>query len=556
MDETFFLDLATRLEILVTERLQVNEFRALTPVPGFWKALFPQANYGRGDLVNLEESPFLVHFVEDAEDYWQRPTEDELHSDPWTESDAQDSEIFLQASALVCQGRRILVVRRLGEYIERGREVVQYSRERLIQEQHQSSELKREIESRKETEIKLTEEKARVSAIFENVLEGIVICDEAGRVEEFNQAAGNILGYESREMTGKNVSLLIGSSHKDRHDDYLKAFRETGRCVLLELGYGIIGRGRESVGMRKDGTTFPMELSVTEVFFGNKRRFIGVVRDITERKRVEEEIRKQNRIMSQELELASQLQQALMPTSLSCENYLRIFIVFQPMVKASGDFHDLVNLPQGRTGFVQVDVKGHGVRSAMQGAMFKMAFQSLVSEGNSPSRLMSQLNDQFEKILPEDDFMTVFYGVIDPGTMRLTYSNAGHPPPLLYRARDGKIEELGTGGTIVGAFPGLVFEEAHVDLEPCDRLLVYTDGLTETCSNKSRYDFYGESRLKRLFRYSSQFEDSKVLQLIVDDVTAFHGNESFEDDLSMMLVEVQPDISPEKAFSCEGPELS
>ncbi len=156
--------------------------------------------------------------------------------------------------------------------------------------------------------------------------------------------------------------------------------------------------------------------------------------------------------------------------------------------------------------------------------MFKMAFQSLVSEGHSPSKLLTLLNRQFVNIIPEDDFLTVFYGVIDPAAMRLTYSNAGHPKPLLCKARGREIVELGTGGTIIGAFPGMHFEEAHEDLEPCDRLLVYTDGLTETCSDRSRFDFYGESRLKEVFRSSSYLDETTVLRRILDDVTAFHGN--------------------------------
>ncbi|MCS1406917.1 MAG: Sensor protein FixL [Verrucomicrobia subdivision 3 bacterium] len=127
------------------------------------------------------------------------------------------------------------------------------------------------------------EAKARLQSILDTAVEGIITIDEEGAIEDFNSAAERIFGYRQAEVMGKNVGILMPEPYHSRHDDYLKAYRTTGKAK-------IIGIGREVVGRRKDGTVFPMDLSVSEVWFGEQRSFCGFVRDISERKQLEKEI--------------------------------------------------------------------------------------------------------------------------------------------------------------------------------------------------------------------------------------------------------------------------
>ncbi len=117
----------------------------------------------------------------------------------------------------------------------------------------------------------------RLRAILATAVEGIITIDERGIIESFNLAAERIFGYQAAEIIGKNVSLLMPSPHHERHDSYLVNYRRTGQAK-------IIGIGREVAGRRKDGTIFPMDLSVSEVRLAERRLFTGLVRDITERK--------------------------------------------------------------------------------------------------------------------------------------------------------------------------------------------------------------------------------------------------------------------------------
>lgn len=123
----------------------------------------------------------------------------------------------------------------------------------------------------------------RLRAILETAVEGIITIDEHGVIESANTAAERIFGYRAAELVGRNVRLLMPSPYREGHDGYIANYVRTGKAR-------IIGIGREVVGQRKDGTTFPMDLSVSEVRLADRRLFTGFVRDITERKRLEQEI--------------------------------------------------------------------------------------------------------------------------------------------------------------------------------------------------------------------------------------------------------------------------
>jgi len=127
------------------------------------------------------------------------------------------------------------------------------------------------------------ESEAKAQAILETTVDGIITIDADGIVESFNQAAEDIFGYDAEEVIGENVKMLMPSPYREEHDEYLRSYHETGRKR-------IIGIGREVRGRRKDGSTFPMDLAVSEVELGDRLLFTGIVRDISERRRLEKRI--------------------------------------------------------------------------------------------------------------------------------------------------------------------------------------------------------------------------------------------------------------------------
>ena len=131
-----------------------------------------------------------------------------------------------------------------------------------------------------ELENRVVAQTKRLSAVIDNVLEGIITISEHGTIESYNPAARQIFGYDDEEVIGQNVKMLMPEPYHSEHDDYLEHYNTTGEEK-------VIGIGREVTGRRKDGTTFPMELAVSEVNIDEARHYVGITRDITERKRIE-----------------------------------------------------------------------------------------------------------------------------------------------------------------------------------------------------------------------------------------------------------------------------
>jgi two-component system sensor kinase FixL len=143
-----------------------------------------------------------------------------------------------------------------------------------------ATKIARDISVEKAAEAALVEREAHLRSIIETVPDGMVVIDERGIVQSFSATAARMFGYEEDEVVGRNVSMLMPSPHRENHDSYLARYLATGERR-------IIGVGRVVAGLRKDGSTFPIELAVGEVKGERRRLFTGFVRDLTERQRTE-----------------------------------------------------------------------------------------------------------------------------------------------------------------------------------------------------------------------------------------------------------------------------
>ena len=144
----------------------------------------------------------------------------------------------------------------------------------------------RQLEGRASVEERLRASEGRWRAVVESAVDGIIVIDEMGRIEAFNPAAERLFGYNEQDVLGKNVNVLMPSPYHDEHDAYLARYRSTGVRK-------IIGIGREVTGRRRDGTTFPLRLSVGETSLGGERKFTGILHDLSERVAIEHQLREQ-----------------------------------------------------------------------------------------------------------------------------------------------------------------------------------------------------------------------------------------------------------------------
>jgi PAS domain S-box-containing protein len=170
-----------------------------------------------------------------------------------------------------------------------------------------------DITEHRRAEQALRDGEARLLAIFETAVDGIVTISETGLIESVNPAVERLFGYPAGELVGRNVNVLMPEPYRSEHDSYLENYRRTGERR-------IIGIGREVVGQRRDGTRFPMDLAVSELTLRGERMFTGLVRDVTERKRAEERLREADRRKTEFLAtLAHELRNPLAPIQNSLE---------------------------------------------------------------------------------------------------------------------------------------------------------------------------------------------------------------------------------------------
>ena len=145
---------------------------------------------------------------------------------------------------------------------------------------------------------RLADRNARLDAILDTAVDGIITIDESGIIESVNAATQRIFGYRAEELVGQNVKLLMPEPYRREHDGHLARYMDTGEAR-------IIGIGREAEGLRKDGKRFPIELAVSEIQIGGKRLFTGMVRDISDRRGAEEEARRRRDELSHAARLST-----------------------------------------------------------------------------------------------------------------------------------------------------------------------------------------------------------------------------------------------------------
>ncbi len=236
--------------------------------------------------------------------------------------------------------------------------------------------------------------------------------------------------------------------------------------------------------------------------------------------------------VNHELSLASQIQGMLIPDKLPSTPQLNISPLYLPNRNVGGDFYDFIPVKDGSVVFCIADVSGKGVPAAILMASFQASLRSLVAQNPCPKTVVEHLNQRVMEITKGDRFITLFIArLFENG--RLEYVNAGHVPPMLCRA--GTLKELKIGSTILGVFDELpALCKADEQLEKGDLLLLYTDGLTDTCNYKKQA--YESERLGEFLLNNANFPVAEINKKLLTELMRFKGETDFVDDLSLLTI--------------------
>jgi phosphoserine phosphatase RsbU/P len=306
------------------------------------------------------------------------------------------------------------------------------------------------------------------------------------------------------------TSSITGAVHQ--------LYAGTKRVEAGDFNHEIRNTGRDQLG----------ELAVS---------FNQMTRSIRELLRVSAEKQR----LDQEMRIAAEVQCRLFPRSLPGTAKLDFAPgVCIPARSVSGDYYDYLDIAPGRVGIVVADVCGKGVSAALMMANLQANLRGQVGQVQAcrVGRIVQRVNQQLVDSVIDASYITLFYAEFDEQDDMLRYANAGHNPPLLLRRkRADEMEKLERGGTVLGLFRDVVFEEGELKLESGDLLVAFTDGLIE--ARNPGNEEYGEERLISAIIEHRDLSAADVEQSILRSVKEWTSDAEQEDDLTLVVVKVR-----------------
>lgn len=373
---------------------------------------------------------------------------------------------------------------------------------------------------------------AQMEGILETLNEGVIIADDCGRILFAN---ANFC-----EMTGRNAQEVVGADSSHFYSP------EENATILKQREQGIRdGHNRfEFVVPKKDGRRIPVIISSKALEDPDGRQF-GIVTftDISEQKQAEERLRDANRRLEErqreieeDLALAARVQQSLAPQSLVWGG-VRVEAYFHPVRTIGGDFGLVSPLDHDHLNLLVCDVSGHGIGSALVANRIYTETMTQLRSAAPLGNILRQLNHfVMQSIGSSVFFFTMAAARLDRNGRRMVFAGAGHPPGMVVTpGQEPRLLE--SRSMVLGALPEAVDNEATLDvnLTPGDRVVLYTDGLTDVFNSQG--EMLGVSGVQKIVRETALEPFSEMKQGMLDRIADWREGPA-ADDMSLVIVEV------------------
>jgi phosphoserine phosphatase RsbU/P len=268
----------------------------------------------------------------------------------------------------------------------------------------------------------------------------------------------------------------------------------------------------------------------------SRRPLLTLRRDLEQQGQELQEQRAENQQTNFELERARLIQRQLLSLSFPQGRGVLFAERYRPSRKVGGDFYDVAPLDSGEIFLMMADVSGHGIPAAMLIGLLKAVFRTGTRDHGNPQTLLCWLNKEIARYLSTGEFLTVFLGLWKPESRCLQYAGAGHPPPLLITPGAKRVERLNVANGIIGAGLEKDFTQTELILEAGQRLLCYTDGITEAMN--SSQDLFGEERLADVCTRWMDRPIDELVKIVLAEVDVFSQGACQQDDQAVLAMEV------------------
>jgi len=402
---------------------------------------------------------------------------------------------------------------------------------------------------RKRAEEELSKERALIRALLDTVPDSIYFKDAESRFTQISQSHAQLLGVPRPEDA-------VGKTDLDFLPLDFAASSMADEKHLFRTGQPLIRK--EERLPAGDGEVW---LSATKVplrdAFGNITGLVGISRDVTDRKLLEEqlartaaELRAKNTQLAADMELAREVQEAFLPqqyprfpaNAAPTDSALRFCHRYRPTVALGGDFFDVLQLSDTHAGVFICDVMGHGMRAALVTAMLRALVEELRPWALDAGKFLTAINHGLVSILRQTKmpiFASAFYLVVDAAHGEIHYSNAGHPSALCVRRSANTVEALDftdtRPGPALGVFDDSVFPSATRRLRQNDAVVLFTDGIFEVAGPTGEH--FGQERFIATVLRRAHQPTGEMMDGLVADVQQFAGTNDFSDDVCLVAVD-------------------
>lgn len=349
---------------------------------------------------------------------------------------------------------------------------------------------------------------------------------------------GQIIGTAAVGLRRGYVDEIIGASRRQQVF-VLSIVLVVGVVTALILmtillrPVGILRRGLERIG-RGDLRT-PVKLrDMTE--FGMLADSVNAM--ASKLSQAQQDLVEKERL-AHELELAREIQKSLLPSSKMVVDRFVIDGAHEAASEVGGDYYDIFELESGKIGLTVADVSGKGLAGCLVMSMLAALLAAYRDQFESPSLLLAKLDERLGEKLARGSFITMFYGILDPGSGRLTYASAGHLPAFVFRRNSGQVKQACEGGIPLAAIRGgaivATLRDQTIELRPGDMLIQYTDGMNEAF-NASGSTQFGFNRIVDVLGKVAPQGCTAVLDGLRDAVRSWRGEKERMDDETLLVV--------------------
>ncbi len=373
----------------------------------------------------------------------------------------------------------------------------------------------------------LQESELRYRLLWETSPDAVILMDTQSRIHFANPAVKEVFGYTPEEIIGQSLTLLQPERLQGIHSMGIRRYLQTG---IKKLNW----RASETIGRRKDGAEIPIEVSFSDMELNGEKRFVGFVRDITERKRAEKELR-QNQ---EQFRVAREIQQRLFPKGAPALPGFDIAGSSYPAEATGGDYFDYLPMLHERLGVIVGDVTGHGVGPALLMAETRAYLRVLTGRREDVGEILTRANGVLAEDIGQERFITLFMARLDPRSRSLAYASAGHPTGYLLNAAGDIKRTLPRTGVPLGIHPDTQYvSSSEIQLASGDLLMLLTDGIEESMSPDNA--LFGNERILEIVRAHHKKTAREIVEALYDAVRQFSKNTPQLDDVTAIVIKVK-----------------